>query len=141
MAEGKLRVNIVTPAGEKFNGEVDELTAPGFLGEFGVLPGHLEYFTKNPPGVMSVFENGKASHWSVGKGFIEVSDDHVYLLVQSAERAEDIDLERAKDSLSRAEAKLAELDGDLSNPVYQNKQLRIKRAEARIAAASTKTMH
>lgn len=138
MAEGKLNVNIVTPAGEKFNGEVEELTAPGFLGEFGVLPGHLEYFTKNHPGVLQVVENGKTVFWAVGKGFIEVAEDHVYLLVQSAERSDKIDVERAKDAFKRAEAKLAELDGNLSDPSYEHQLLRVKRAEARLAAAARK---
>ena len=135
--EGKLKVTIVTPGGEKFDGEADEVVAPGFLGQFGPLPEHIEFFTKNPPGVLTVIDKGKSEVWAIGKGFIEVGPDRVQLLVQSAERAEEIETDRAAKARDKAVAGLDELEGNLQDPMWDHKALRLKRAEARLEAAET----
>ena len=70
-----------------------------------------------------------------GKGFIEVGHDQVQFVVQSAEAGKDIDKERAKEALQRAEKELNGLDGNLSDPKYAHYLLRQQRAEARLAAA------
>lgn len=139
--EGKLSINIVTPAGEKLSGQADEIVAPGHTGEFGVMPGHIEFFIKNPPGVFTAIDGGKKSYWAVGKGFIEVGGDHIHLLVQSAEKAEDIDTDRAQASKSRAEEELAKLEGNLSDPAYEHQMLKFNRSEARLVAAAMSKQH
>jgi len=137
-ATGKLSLVIVTPQGEKLAGAADEICAPGFKGEFGVLPSHIEFFTKCPPGVFSAGEGGRTTHWALGKGFIEVSHDRVLLTVQSAEKADDIDVERAQRAKRRAEEELAKLEGAVADPKWEEFSLRLARAEARLAAAAKK---
>ncbi len=133
MAE-KLKLVIVTPAGEKLAGEADEIVAPGYNGQFGVMPGHIEFFTTNPPGVFKATDGGKESIWAVGKGFIEVSNDEVQLLVQSAEPAEKIDVSRAEAARKRAEESLDKLEGNQSDEDWEHQNLRLQRAVARLEA-------
>ncbi len=138
MAEGgKLKVHIVTPYGEKLAGEADEVVAPGHLGEFGVLHEHLEFFTKNQPGVLTIINGGKKQFWAVGKGFIEVRPDAVQLLVQSAEPASDIDAARAEKAKKKAETDLEKMDNTV-DPKWDEYTLRLKRAEARLEASRAK---
>ncbi|RJO65159.1 MAG: ATP synthase F1 subunit epsilon [Myxococcales bacterium] len=139
MAEAqKLDLIIVTPQGQKHAGLVDEIVAPGFLGEFGVLPQHIEMFVMSRPGVFTARVGDRRERWSVGKGFIEVGPDRVQLVVQSAERAEEIDVERATRAKTRAEKALSELDGTIDDPAYQEQTLRLARADARLQAAQGK---
>ena len=133
---GKLKIVIVTPGGEKLAGEADEIVAPGHVGQFGVLPGHIEFFTRNPPGVFTVLNDGKLSRWAVGAGFIEVGHDQVQLLVQSAEKSGEIDAERAKRAKTRAEEALSKLEGRLDDPAYEMQLLSLRRAEARLEAVA-----
>ncbi len=135
MAEtDKLKVTIVTPEGEKLDCEADEIVAPGFEGQFGVMPEHIEFFTKSPPGVFVCVRQGTREVWAVGKGFIEVQPGAVRLLVQTAERKENIDRQRAEASLHRAEDTMSKLDGNLDDPDWTEQELRLKRAEARLGA-------
>lgn len=142
MAEGKkLKVVLVTPQGEKIAGEADQITAPGHLGQFGVLPDHVEFFTRNPPGVLNLVLDGSPQVYAIGKGFIEVSHDQVQLLVQSAERGDEIDAERARRSLEKAEAGLSGMiqDHPIDDPQVTELMLRRARALARLEAAGQKT--
>lgn len=138
MSEGRLEVVIVTPEGQRFQGEVDEVVAPGYKGQFGVLPSHIPLLTSNPPGVFVAITGGTRQVWAVGAGFIEVGPDRVQLIVQSAERAEDIDVPRAENARTRALDALQKLDHDLTAPGFEQAELRLKRAEARLEAAVTK---
>ena len=133
--EGSLKIVIVTPEGEKLAGEADEIVAPGHLGQFGVMPGHIAFFTASEPGLFVAISGGRRSTWAVGKGYIEIEQDEVQLLVQSAEKAVDIDVERARRAKERAEKKLAELEGNLDDPQWAEYTRRLKRANARLEAA------
>jgi F-type H+-transporting ATPase subunit epsilon len=135
MTEGKLEVVIVTPAGQKLSTQADEVVAPGHKGQFGVLPGHIEVLTHNPPGLFVVVEGGRRETWAVGAGFIEVGPNRVQLLVQSAERAAEIDVQRAEDARKRAETRIATLDFNQTAPEFEHAELRLKRAETRLEAA------
>jgi F-type H+-transporting ATPase subunit epsilon len=111
MAE-KLKLEMVTPYKKVLSQEVDEITAPGSLGELGLLPGHTPLLTTLKVGELSYKQDGKLFHVAVNWGYLEVADDKVTVLVDTAERADEIDLERAKAALARAEEALKTLTQD-----------------------------
>lgn len=108
--ENKLRLDIVTPYGLVFSGEVDEITATGSEGEFGVLPGHAPFITTLKTGMLTCKKGGDSVYFFVSGGYAETGPDKVTILADSAERSEDIDVERAKSALKRAEEGLKKAD-------------------------------
>jgi F-type H+-transporting ATPase subunit epsilon len=106
MAEGKLLLEIVTPQGLVFSEEVDEVTAAGSEGEFGVLPGHVPYVTTLKIGILACTKGSETKFFFVNWGYAEAGPEKVMVLADSAERSEDIDIERAKAAMQRAEERL-----------------------------------
>ncbi|MDF1579510.1 MAG: F0F1 ATP synthase subunit epsilon [Desulfuromonadales bacterium] len=111
MAE-KLKLEMVTPHKLVLSEEVDEITAPGAIGEFGVLPGHTPMLTTLKVGELTYRQGNQVKHVAVNWGYVEVEDDNVTVLVETAEMADKIDLERARAALSRAENALKTLSPD-----------------------------
>ncbi|MEI7542620.1 MAG: F0F1 ATP synthase subunit epsilon [bacterium] len=92
-----MNIDIVTPEKRIFEGKIKELTAPGTDGEFGVLPEHAAFATALEPGVVTIVkENGEKDMLAVSGGYIEVTREKIVLLVESAERAGEVDLETLK---------------------------------------------
>ena len=108
MAE-KLKLEMVTPYKRVLSEEVDEVTAPGSIGELGLLPGHTPLLTNLKIGELSYRKGGQNFHVAVNWGYLEVENDTVTVLVETAEPADQIDLERAKAALGRAEEALKKL--------------------------------
>lgn len=108
MAE-KMNLEIVTPYKKVVDMEVEEVTATGKLGEFGVLPGHAPFLTSLKIGELAYKNNGATEHMALNWGYFEIKDDKIIVLVETAERSEEIDLERAKAALGRAEEALKKL--------------------------------
>jgi len=107
MANGKIALEIVTPQRRLVSAQVDEVTAPGWHGEFGVLPRHTPYLCQLAIGVLS-YRIGSARYFlSAMSGYAEVGPDKVAILAENAERAEDIDTERARSALQRAEERMS----------------------------------
>jgi F-type H+-transporting ATPase subunit epsilon len=96
-------LEIVTPYGQVLSEEVDIVTAPGAEGEFGVLPGHALFITPLNIGEVSYTMGSATEHMAVGRGFAEVLPDKTTILVDSAEPAGEIDLERAREEAREAE--------------------------------------
>jgi F-type H+-transporting ATPase subunit epsilon len=111
MAE-KMKLEIVTPYSKVVDMEVDEVTATGKLGEFGVLPGHAPFLTSLKIGELTYKNNGVPEHLALNWGYFEVCDDKVIVLVETAEIAANIDVERAKAALGRAEDALKGLTSE-----------------------------
>ena len=108
MAEN-IRLEVVTPEKEVVNEPVQIVMAPGSLGEFGVLSGHTPFMTSlHTGGIHYRDEAGKDLYVFVSGGFAEALPDKVTVLAESAEKMEDIDPERAKEAMARAEKRLAE---------------------------------
>jgi F-type H+-transporting ATPase subunit epsilon len=102
-----LRLEFVTPARAIVHEEVDEVQLPGEQGSFGVLPGHAPMLSTLSTGVMW-YRKGAETHYAfVSGGFVEVLPDRVSILAEVAERAEDIDLERAEAARRQVEEQLA----------------------------------
>ncbi len=111
--ENKLKLEIVTPNGLILSEEVDEVVCSGSEGEFGVLPGHVPFFTTLKIGMLTYKKGNEARYVFVNWGYAEVGPDRVMVLADSAEKSEDIDVERAKAAMKRAEERLkqaAEID-------------------------------
>lgn len=96
-------MEIVTPHGLVYNDEVDEVVAPGCEGEFGVLPQHIPFLTTLKIGMLTYKKGNETGHFFVNWGYAEVGPDKVLILADSAERSEDIDIERAIAAKKRAE--------------------------------------
>jgi F-type H+-transporting ATPase subunit epsilon len=103
----KLTVEIIT--GERVvysQDEVDSVVAPGAAGALGILPGHAKLVSLLSQGEMSIRRQGEEDFFAVFGGFIEVTDNKVIILADSAERASDIDLERVASARENAESAL-----------------------------------
>jgi len=111
MAE-KMKLEIVTPYKKVVDAEVEEVTATGKLGEFGVLPGHAPFLTSLNIGELAYKFDGKVEHMALNWGYFEIKDDKIIVLVETAEAAEEIDVERAKAAQGRAEEKLKHLTSE-----------------------------
>jgi F-type H+-transporting ATPase subunit epsilon len=123
---------IVTPEKQLLREKVVEVQLPGKNGYLGVLPGHAPLITELGIGELRYQHlDGKESlHLAVVRGFAEVLVDRVTVLAETAERAEEIDLQRAKDALARAEKRLASndanIDWDRANVALQRALIRIQ---------------
>ncbi len=107
-----MKLEIVTPYKKIVDTEVDEVTATGKLGEFGILPGHAPFLTSLDIGEFVFKNNGVTEHMSLNWGYFEVRDDKIIVLVETAEIAAEIDVERAKAALGRAEEALKKLTSE-----------------------------
>jgi F-type H+-transporting ATPase subunit epsilon len=132
MAE-KLKLELVTPYKRLLSEEVDEITATGTLGEFGVLPGHAPFLTSMKVGEFSYKADNKVFHLAVNWGYFEVENDIVTVLVETAERADEIDLDRAKAALGRAEEKLKHLTPEDKD--FRTYEAALERALIRVQVA------
>jgi len=101
-----LKFEIVTPYGLILSEDVDEVACTGSEGDFGVLPGHVPFFTTLKIGMLSYKKGNATKYVFVNWGYAEVGPDRVMILADSAEKSEDIDVERAKAAMKRAEERL-----------------------------------
>lgn len=106
----KLRLEIVTPYGSMFSEEVDEVIATGSEGEFGVLPNHIPFLTTLKIGMLIYKKGSETGYFFVNWGYAEVGPDKVLILADSAERAKDIDVQRAMEAKKRAEDRLKQIE-------------------------------
>ena len=132
MAE-KLQLEMVTPYRKILSEQVEEVTAPGTVGEFGLLPGHTPMLTTLNIGDLSYKQDGKEFHVAVNWGYVEVEEDTVTVLVETAEVADQIDLERAKQALGRAEEALKNLNPE--DKQFKIMEAALERAVIRIQVA------
>ena len=135
MAE-KLKVEVVTPEGVILDREVEEVVAPGILGEFGVLIGHTPMLTFIKPGILSYLEDNKFTKFVVGKGFCEVLKDSVAVLVEEAYRKKDIDANEASAEVAELENELAALDSVEQSEEYERISDKLKVARYKVALVS-----
>ena len=106
--EDKINLSVVTPSREVVSLEVDEITAPGWDGEFGVLPNHAPFLALIRSGELRYRVGKKEENMAVGFGFVEVLPDKVTVLIETAEKSAEIDVGRATEARDKA---LADLSG------------------------------
>ena len=112
--------------------DVEEVIAPGALGELGILPHHAPLITSLAPGELDVKINGVREEYFVAGGFLEVHDDQVIVLADQAESGEEIDIERAEEARARAEQRLQESTADVDRA---RAQLALSRSIGRLRVA------
>ncbi len=102
------KVDIVTAERVVYSADVDEVVAPGVEGQLGILPHHAPLMTILQDGELITKKEGKEQLMAISGGFLEVRPDHVIILADQAERAEEIDAARAEAARKRAEERLKE---------------------------------
>ncbi|GBD11970.1 ATP synthase epsilon chain [bacterium HR23] len=127
-----MRLEIVTAERVVFSDDVDLVVAPGIEGELGILPHHAPLLTILQPGEIRVVKAGQEQFLAVSGGFLEVLANKVTILADACEYAEEIDLERARRAMERAQQALAtrQADVDLAQAMAA-----LRRAQVRIAVA------
>ncbi len=128
-----LQLEIVTPDRPVVHESVSVLSVPGKEGYLGILPGHAPLLSELKAGELSYTQDGITHYLSVSWGFAEVLPARVTILAQTSERAEEIDVERAKGAKQRAEDRLK----DFSEPEidFERARAALERAMARLAVA------
>ena len=126
-------LEVVTPERIVFSGKVDEVTLPGTEGEFGVLRGHEPFLTSVDIGELYFLTGGKKIFYAVNTGYAEVTGSKVTVLIETAERADAIDKDRAVKAKENATAKLTQLNKEHDD--YERMRLALARAINRINVA------
>jgi F-type H+-transporting ATPase subunit epsilon len=104
-----IRCEVVTAERIVFEDDVDMVVAPGVEGQLGILPHHAPLMTALTFGELIIHRAGQEDEFlAIGGGFMEVSPGHVIILADSAERAEEIDEERAEEARRSAEELMAQ---------------------------------
>jgi F-type H+-transporting ATPase subunit epsilon len=127
---GNIRLEVVTPERQVVNDEAQIVMAPGNEGEFGVLIGHTPFMTSLKTGILRYRDAGGTERYIfVSGGFAEALPDKVTVLAESAERRRDIDVERARSALERAQKRLADKQEEID---YVRARAALERALHRI---------
>jgi F-type H+-transporting ATPase subunit epsilon len=139
MAAQTLSLELVTPDREVLRAQVEEIQLPGRDGYLGILPGHAPLLTELGAGVLSYHQGGQVHFATALLGFAEVLGDRVIVLAERAERAEEIDLARARAAMERAEKRL--VPGATSEADFARDQAALQRALVRVQAAAKGGFH
>jgi F-type H+-transporting ATPase subunit epsilon len=109
MADKLFHLEIVTPRRVTFSGEVQSFSAPGVMGGFQVLHSHAPLLSAVAIGEVKLLDtDGKESRYATSGGFVEVRNNKVVFLAETAERSDEIDGDRAKAAQERARKRLIE---------------------------------
>lgn len=131
-----LELTVVTPEGQAFHGEIEDVVLPGTEGDFGVLLGHEVFMTGLRIGEMKIDRPGETLYAAVSRGFAEVHGETVTVMVGTCEFAHEIDSGRAEIARERSMNQLEEMratpDGEKA---YQDYQDSYTRAVARISVS------
>ena len=127
-----MKLEIITAERVVYSDDVEVVVAPGVEGELGILPHHAPLLTILKPGEILVRKGGQEQFLAVSGGFMEVLGNKVTILADAAERAEEIDLERARKAMERAQEALARRTADLD---LERALAALRRAEVRLKVA------
>jgi F-type H+-transporting ATPase subunit epsilon len=139
-----MHLTVTTPRGYLVQIEADEIAAPGVMGEFGVLPGHIPLMSVLKPGVLSYRTRDGVRYLAVGDGILQVAraadGDKVDVLVDRGEQGKDVDREAAQKELAAADAELSKSKADTlaeMKPLYDRRAW----AAAKVEAAGRTAAH
>jgi len=129
----EFQLRVVTPTRAVVDQAVSEVTAPGTVGEFGVLPDHANFLSSLESGRLT-YKDGHGAHvLAIRDGFAEVSDNVMTVLSEAAAAAPDVDAAAARAELQAAEMELAKLS--LNDPAWPEVDARRRWAQARLDIA------
>ncbi|MFC1917352.1 F0F1 ATP synthase subunit epsilon [Chloroflexota bacterium] len=103
-----LKLDVVTAEQSVFSDDVDMVVAPGVGGQLGILPHHAPLMTMLQPGELTIKKGNTEQVLVISGGFLEVRPERVIILADAAERAEEIDIQRAEEAKERAQNRLKE---------------------------------
>jgi len=129
----EITLEVVTPEKMVFSGKVEEVLIPGTEGEFGVLLGHEPFLTSVDIGELYFLAGGKKTHYAVNTGYAEITGSKITVLIETAERADAIDKDRANKAKEKATAGLSQLTKEHDD--YEKMRLALTRAINRISVA------
>ncbi|MFJ5623561.1 F0F1 ATP synthase subunit epsilon [Peribacillus loiseleuriae] len=130
-----INVSVVTPDGPVYDAEVEMVSAKAKSGELGIMAGHIPMVAPLDIAAVRLKKESSTDYIAINGGFLEVRPDVVTILAQSAERAETIDLVRARSAKERAEKRLQENPDSID---IKRAELALKRAVNRINIAENK---
>jgi F-type H+-transporting ATPase subunit epsilon len=128
-----IELRIVTPDRLIVHERVDEVEVPGSEGYFGVLPGHTPLLAMLSVGELWYRKGSEKTYVAIAFGFAEVLPDSVTILAQLAERADEIDVERAEAARKRAEERLAQPKNDID---YERARVALMKSLSRLQVSS-----
>ncbi|MEI6225090.1 MAG: F0F1 ATP synthase subunit epsilon [Deltaproteobacteria bacterium] len=128
-----LTLEIVTPERRVATLQADEVRAPGVLGGFGIRENHTPFMSQLQAGRLTVVDGSREVHYAIGGGFLQVADNKVMVLADSAEEREEIDVERARRAFAEATERLRGLAAGDEN--HLTEAARVRRATARLEVA------
>lgn len=131
-----IALEMITPERVALQAEADFVVLPAFEGEMGVLPDHAPFLVQLKPGEVRVTRGSEVSAFAVSGGFAEIKDNKVSLFAETAEMAEQIDAERARQALEKARAEMTRKDLDpltlaQAEAAMRRAQVRLRVAELR----------
>lgn len=125
----KLHLKITTHEKVVFDADVDEIYSKSTQGEFGVLHNHIPFMCGLDIGITKVVVDGKAIRFTTMGGVFQLVDNQALILTQAAERADEIDIERAEEAKKRAEERLSNIADDMD---VQRAEIALSRAITRL---------
>jgi F-type H+-transporting ATPase subunit epsilon len=126
-------LEIVTPDGPTFKGEVDALVLPAWEGQLGVLPGHEPEVAVMKPGALRYTVAGKQEWLAISGGFVQIEPASVVVLAETAELADAIDTARAKAALGAKQQALGQ--GGMSEEQVNSMQASLMKELVRLRVA------
>lgn len=133
-----LTVRVITPDNTVWDSSAEEVILPSTTGQLGILSGHAPLLSALDVGVMSLRPQKDWLSIAVAGGFAEVEDDEVTILVNSAERGEKIDPEKAQEAYEQAQARLEKAQGSDNRQEMIQATQSLKKARSRLQAATGK---
>ena len=125
-----LKLRIITPERVVFDEEnIDSVTLPGVMGEMTILPQHAPVMTELRPGPVLFRRGGEEVDLALSGGFLEVRNDNVVVLADTAERSDEIDQSRAEEARRRAQEEIAQRQGTID---IARAMAALERAQARL---------
>ncbi len=128
-----MTLDIVTPEKRVLSVGCDEVRAPGVEGGFGIRRDHTPFMSALEPGRLTYVEGGREHHYAIGGGFLQVADNKVIVLADTAEAKDEIDVSRAQATFQEATERLRSMTEQDQNHALES--ARVRRAAARLTVA------
>jgi F-type H+-transporting ATPase subunit epsilon len=135
MLPEKIELEVATPERSVLDEKVESIEMPGRDGYLGILPGHAPLLTELGVGILTYQKGAEVRRLTVVNGYAEVLPDRVIVLAEVSERAEEIDVQRARTAAERAQSELAKATG-APEIDWQSASAALQRALVRVEAAS-----
>ena len=136
MAATAMQLEVVTPEGQKISVQAKDVTCPGVMGELDILPGHVPVLTVLDIGELKFVETDGTMHRvAINGGFLEVEQDRLLVITETAEIDSDIDVERARAAWEKAAARMATQEE--GSTAFAQARRAQKRAQTRLRVAGS----